>query len=199
MSLDARRNADAFLGDLAARAHGAWVHAAHVGMMSAIGDIERGAILAGEKDRRNHGDIGQMCSAAIGIVEQSDVAGSQSQICEYSGDRHGHGAEVDGHVVAHGDEVASPPPLRRRPVCGDHGVGRENGGGVIAALLDVGREGGTTQCGSHLNSNGVEGVADDGNFGGVGLTARGHRRAPDVGVRTRFESASTAAVQPVGR
>ncbi len=70
-----RRNADAFLRDLAARAHGAGIHAADVGVVGAIGNIERGAISAGEKDGRDHGDVGQMGSAAIGIVEQCDVAG----------------------------------------------------------------------------------------------------------------------------
>ena len=60
---------------------------------------------------------------------------------------------MDGHVVAHGDEVA---------------FGGENGGRVVTALLDVGRERGAAQGSAHLDCDGVERMADDGDFGGIG-------------------------------
>ena len=59
---------------------------------------------------------------------------------------------MDGHVVAHGDEIA---------------LGGENSGGVVAALFDVGREGGAAQGGAHLDGDGMKRVADDGDFSGV--------------------------------
>ena len=177
------RNADAFLRDFAARSHGAGIHTADVGVVSAIGDVERGPISAGEKDGRDHGDVGKMGTAAIGIVENRTFARFETEVGENSGDGHGHGAEVDGHVVAHGDEVA---------------LGRENGGGVVAALLDIRREGGAAQGCAHLDGDGMERMADDGDLGGIELAARGHARAPEVGVRTRFESASTETVHPEG-
>ena len=178
------RNADAFLRDFATGAHGAGIHSADVGMVGAVGDVERRTISAREKNGRDHGDVGQMRAATIGIVEDRNIAGREAEIGENSGDGHGHGAEMDGHVVAHRDEVA---------------LGGEDGGGVVAAFLDVGREGGAAQGRSHLDCDGVERVTNDGDFSGIGLAARGHRRAPAFGVRRRFESGSTTAVQPVGR
>jgi hypothetical protein len=69
------------------------------------------------------------------------------------GDGHGHGAEVDGHVIAHGND------LSRRI---------EDGAGVVAALFDVGRKGGAAESGSHLFSDGVVEVLEDLEFDGVG-------------------------------
>ncbi len=126
-------------------------------MVRAVRDVEGGARAAGEKDGSDHGDVGQMRSAAIGIVEQRDIAGGEAEVGEDGSDGHGHGTEVDGHVVAHGDQFA---------------FGGEDGGGVVAALLDVGREGGAAQGCAHLDSDGVERVADDGDFCGVEWAAR---------------------------
>ena len=51
-------------------------------MVGAIGHEERGLRAAGKKDRRDHGDVGQVRSAAIGIVEQRDVAGGKMERIE---------------------------------------------------------------------------------------------------------------------
>ena len=178
------RNANAFLRDLAARAHRSGIHAADIGVVGAVGDIEGCALTAGEEYGRDHGDVGQMCAAAIGIIEQSHIAGPEAQIGENSCNGHGHGAEMHGHVVAHGDEIA---------------VRGEDSGGVIAALFDIGREGGAAQGRAHFHRDRVKCVADDGDFGGIELATRGHRRAPAFGARMRLLNASTEAVQPVGR
>ncbi len=109
------RNANALLRDFTAGAHGTWIHSADVGVMGTVGDVEGGAGATGEEHRRDHGDVGQVRAATIRIVEQRNIAGREAEVSENSSDRHGHGTEVDGHVVAHGDELAPPPP-RRRPV-----------------------------------------------------------------------------------
>ena len=71
---------------------------------------------------------------------------------DHGRDRHGHGAEVHGHVVAHGDDAL---------------LGVEEGAGVVAALLDVGRDGGAAQGGAHLFGDGVDGALEDGEFDGA--------------------------------
>ena len=70
----------------------------------------------------------------------------------------------------------SSPMAMRSPSAG------EDGGRVIAAFLDIGREGGAAEGRAHLDGDGVERVADDGDLGGIEWAARGHRRAPDFGV-----------------
>ena len=67
----------------------------------------------------------------------------------------------------------SSPMAMRSPFSG------EDGRGVVAALLDVGREGGAAEGCAHFDGDGVERVTDDGDLGGIERAARGHRRAPD--------------------
>ena len=123
------------------------IHSADVGVMGAIGDVEGGASAAAQKDGRDHGDVGQMGSATIGIVEKSHIAGRETERRENRGDRHRHRSQVDRHVVAHGDQFS---------------VGGEDCGGVVAALFDVGRKRGAAKGRAHLDRDGMERVADDG-------------------------------------
>ena len=78
--------------------------------------------------------------------------GSSVALFDRGRDRHGHGAQVHRHVVAHGDDLA---------------CGIEDGAGVVAALFDVGREGGAAQGGAHLLGNGVVEVLEDFEFDGI--------------------------------
>src|SRR5579871_5808809 len=98
------------------------------------------------------------------------------------------------HVVAHGNQVGSGR-VGRLMSC----VRGEDGGGVVAALFDVGREGGAAKGRAHFDGDGVECVTDDGDFSGIRRSTYGHARAPALGVRRRLECASTVAVQFDGR
>ncbi len=58
------------------------------------------------KHRCDERDVGQVRAAAEWVVEHGDVAGLELQFIERGAHRHGHGAEVHRHVVAHGDDGA---------------------------------------------------------------------------------------------
>jgi len=179
------RNPNSLLRDFAAWAHGPGEHSADVGVMGAVGDVEGGTSVTAQEDRRDHGDVGQMGSATIGIVEKSHIAGRETKRRENRTDGHRHRSEVDRHVVAHGDEFS---------------VGGEDGGGVVAALFDVGRKRGAAKGCAHLDCDGVERVTNDGYFGWIGR-ALFHGRAPVfvLGVRERLPKPSTVADHPVGK
>ena len=77
-----------------------------------------------------------MGATAERVVDHRHIAGRQgAEGFQRRADAHGHGAEVDRHVVAqrHG-----------------HAVGVEERTGVIPALLDVRRIGRPAQRGTHL-------------------------------------------------
>jgi len=94
-----------------------------------------------------------MRASAEGIVEHDHVAWFQNAGFHGSGDGHGHGAEMDGHMVAHGDDLSR---------------GIKDGARVIAALFDVGRKGSAPQRGAHFFGNRVVEVLKDLEFYGVG-------------------------------
>jgi hypothetical protein len=154
-----RGNAKTFLVNFATRTHGSGEGAADVGVMGAGRDEKMrrgrtpgaGCALADE-DRRDDGDVRQVRAAAEGIVEHGDVAGVQRKLGNRGAHRHGHGAEMHRHVIAHGQGVAG---------------GIEERAGVIATLLDVGRERGAAQGRAHLFGDGVEEMAEDLEFDGI--------------------------------
>ena len=76
--------------------------------------------------RRHGGDVREMGAAEIGIVDDDDVAwGGRALVIELDGrlHRHGHGAQVDGHMGCLRNHAA---------------VVVEDGAGMVAPLLDVG-------------------------------------------------------------
>ncbi len=121
-----RRDAKSFLVDLTAKSHGAGISAADVGVMCARRHVE---IRQGVGtwtlpiDRRYQRDVGQMGSAAERIVQHRDIAGAELESIENGANRHGHGAQMHRHVVAHGQNFA---------------VRIEDGARIVAAFLDVG-------------------------------------------------------------
>ena len=74
------------------------------------------------------------------------VAGVESALFHSRGNRHGHGAHVHRHVIAHGDDLA---------------CGIKDGAGVVAALFDIRGKGSAAQGGSHFFSDGVVEVFED--------------------------------------
>ena len=94
-----------------------------------------------------------MSAAEVGVVEDDDVAGAEGRQGEGGLDGGGHGAEVDGDVGGLGDQLA---------------LGVEEGAGEVAALLDVGGEGGAAKDDAHLFSDGGEEGVEDGQLGRVG-------------------------------
>ena len=153
------RNAEAFLVDFAAGAHGAGVGSANIGMVSTGSDIEVGsAVLCSAHIHRHHQrDVGEVGAAAEGIVEHDYVAGFESALSSFfrfdrGGYGHRHGTEVHRHVISHGDDLA---------------FGIEDGAGVVAALFDIRRERSAAQCSSHFFGDGVVEVFEDFEFDGI--------------------------------
>ena len=180
-----RRNANAFLEYLGRRAHGAGKGAAHIRMMRAVGDVEgRFGRRVGEEDGQNHGDVRKVSAAGVGVVEDGDVAGREVDCGDGGRNRHGHGAEMHGHMVAHGDDT--------RPAV-------EDCAGVVAAFFDVGRERGAAQGCAHLLGDGVDGALEDGEFDWIDDGVRGHGvwscKSWEISgkVMTRLPSSSTSA------
>jgi len=60
---------------------------------------------------------------------------------------------MHGHVIAHGDDLSA---------------GIEDGAGIIAAFLDVGRKGGAAQGDSHFFGDGVVEILEDLEFDRIG-------------------------------
>ena len=76
----------------------------------------------GSIEGRDQGYVRQVSAAAEGVVDHGDVAGRELEAVQGSAHGHGHGAQVDGHMIAHGDDSA---------------VGIEHRARVIAPLLDI--------------------------------------------------------------
>ena len=177
-----RRDSNAFLKNLFRRAHGASEPAAHIRVMGACGDVEGGRAAAMQEDRKHHGDVGQMGSACVGIVEDRDVTGRKLDCGNGRRNGHGHGAEMHRHVVAHGDDFAAAI---------------EYSAGVVAALLDVGRERGASQGRAHFLGDRVHGALKDGELDRI-AGVRNHARTPSSTAITRFPKPSTCALEPGG-
>ena len=79
--------------------------------------------------------------------------------------RHWHRAQMHGHVIAHGDDLAA---------------GIENRTGVIPPLFYVGRKCGAAQRRAHLLGNGVVDVLEDFQFDGIASHAKTNWQGSDV-------------------
>ncbi len=169
------RDAQPFFINFAREAHGAGVRASDIGVVRAIGDVEQRPRRTRREDGHHHRQVGQVRAPGVGVVQQGDVSGAELECAQRGLDRHGHRAEMDGHVVAHGKDISR---------------GVENGAGIVAALLDVGRKRGTAERGAHFFRDRVEEIFE--NFEAYGIHS--HRR----GSRMRFPFRSTRADQPGG-
>jgi hypothetical protein len=111
-------------------------------MMGAGGHVEVGTTPGAstrfryvQKYRADESDVGQVSSAPKGIVEHHNVAIAHRTGFNCGCDRHGHGSKVNGHVVAHGDNLS---------------FAIENCARIIAALLDIRRESSAAERRPHL-------------------------------------------------
>ena len=138
-----RRNANAFLINLARQGHRTRAHAPDVGVMRAIRYVKRRLAGALQKHARDRGDIGKMRAAAKGIVQNRDVAGRKIECLRGVLHRQRHGAQVHGHVIAHRHRFAR---------------GIVNGAGIIAAFFDVRRKRRLAQHRAHLLGDGDQQV-----------------------------------------
>ncbi len=118
-----RRDPYPFLVNLASHGHGARAHSADVGVVRAIGHVIRRALGALEEDARDGGDVRQMRAPAERVVEDRHVSRAQGKRGQRVLHRERHGAQMHGHVVAHGHGLAG---------------GVVDRAGVIAPLLDIG-------------------------------------------------------------
>ena len=127
-----------FLDALRERRHRAWRGAADVRVVAAAADVEgrRAGITIrlirrterGKIDRRDHGDVGQMGAAVVGVVQHEHVARAHRPrvLPDHCLDAFAHRTQVNRHVRRIGDQVA---------LC------IEQCAAEIEALLDVDRVG----------------------------------------------------------
>src|SRR5688572_14087205 len=98
------------------------------------------------EDSGNERDVGKVRSAGIRIVEDHHVARLDVAAGDGSLNRQRHRAKMHGHVVA----------------LGDHLAGRvEQGARIVAAFLDVWREGGALERRTHFLRDGMEETLED--------------------------------------
>ncbi len=116
-----RRNTQALLVDFRRQRHAAGAHAADVGMVGAVRNVES-RLLCGVEDPGDERDVRQVRAALERIVEHDDVARLELRLLQSPLDRHGHGAQVHGDVVALGQHPPRNVEDRSRK---------------IAALFDV--------------------------------------------------------------
>ena len=101
----ARLDHDALLVQrLGVGGHRAGDRPADVGVVGAAGG-EAEQLVAGEHGR-DHGDVGQVGAARVGVVEDPGATGLVVLV-EHGGDRGGHRAEVDGDVLGLHDHLAA--------------------------------------------------------------------------------------------
>jgi hypothetical protein len=108
-----------------------------------------------------------MSSAAKGVVQHGNVAGTEMKAIKRRAHRHGHGTQMHRHVIAHGDDLS---------------FGVEDGAGIVASFFDVWRKSGTTKGGAHLFRDGVVKVSEDFDFDGI---AHGQKCTPNCQVAIR--------------
>ena len=105
--------------------------------------------------RRDHGNVGQVGAAAVGIVGNKDVARSDDGVLgENLPDGLAHRTEMDRDVRGVHDQVAA---------------GREQGATEVQPLLDVDARGRVPQRYAHLLGNAHEVVVEDLQHHGVGV------------------------------
>src|ERR1700733_7998442 len=122
-----------------------------------------------------------MGSPSVRVVQNHHVPPFQGQRFHCYFHRNGHGAEVDRHVVAHGN---------------DSSLRIKYGAGVIAALDDVGRNGSAAKGRAHFFGNRMHGALKNRQSNGIGDSGRGCHQCTSI---IRLSSASTRSVSPGGR
>ena len=109
----------------------------------------------GVVQRRDHGNVGQVGAAAVGVVGDKDVAGPNGRVLgEDLPDRLAHRPEMDRDVRGVDDQVAA---------------GREQGTTEIEPLLDVDAGGRVAQRHAHLLGDAGEVVVEDLQHHGIGF------------------------------
>ena len=197
-----RRDADSFLINLARGSHGAGKGASHIGVVGAGSGIECHAIDPVDEHGQDQRDVRQVCTAGVRVVQDGDVAFPKVELADRRIYGQRHGAEVDRHMIAHGDHPLVPVKERA---------------GVVAPLLDIGRDGSAPQGRSHLLRNGMDTALEDGQVDGAGQVRRRgsiwHRNSGRAGLRlgihgwehhaltsmTRLPQGSTCRRSPGGR
>ena len=143
-------------------------HPAHVGPVGAHGGEDEQ--LPAREDGEEHGDVVQVGSAAIGVVENDDVplVDVPLEVLHGAAHRPRHGHHVPGMVVGLRHH------LRRRV---------EQRAGEVVELVDHRGERGADDRGAHLLDDGAQALADDFEGDGVdvvvvhrGLVTRGPQR-----------------------
>ena len=135
-----------FLVDLAGQGHGAGRHAAHVGVVGAAGDKEGRGIRPIHEHGRDHGDVGQVRAAQVGIVQHHQVAWSPHvERLQRSAHRSGHCPQVDRDVGCLGHHLP---------------VTQKAGAGKVPAFLDIGAVRRPTQGYTHLLGDGDKEVLE---------------------------------------
>ena len=116
-----------------------------------------------------------MGSAAERVVQYRNVARFESEMIESSTYGHGHGAEVHGHVIAHGDDLL---------------IRIEYGTGVVASFFNVRRKGGSPQCSPHLFGNRVVKVRENLDFDRIPHSAEVYDKPPGGGALVTIQARS---------
>jgi hypothetical protein len=105
-------------------------------------------------DRRDQSNVGQMGSTLERVVEHDDVAWLHRRRVYRGLNGHRHGSQMHRHVIAHSDDLT---------------FAVEHGAGIVAALLDVGRESRPAQSGSHFFGYRVVEIFEDLEFDGIAV------------------------------
>src|SRR5208283_3321580 len=134
------------------------VGSAHIGVMSARCYVEVRTVprssptSAAYIHRRDQSNVRQMRSTAEGIVQHDHIAGSHFSCGNRSSNRHWHGAQMYGHVIAHSNDLAGAV---------------KHGAGIVSPLLDVGRKCSSPQRSAHLFGDRVVKVFEDFELDGI--------------------------------
>ena len=111
-------------------------------------------------DGHYHRQVGQVCSPGVRIVEQRDITRPKLECADGGSHRHGHRSEVDGHVIAHGEDLPSAV---------------EHRAGIVATLLDIGRERRPAQSCAHFFRYRVKEILEDFQASWIDLHRRGSK------------------------
>ena len=115
-------------------------------------------------DRRRHRDVGEVCPAVVGVVEDVEIAFSSFAIGESSGDSL---PDLDQH----------PEMDRQRHRLGDRpALGVEDRRGGVEGFVDHGRVRAAQQHQLHLVGQGIEGTPQHFDGDGVGMFDHGMPR-----------------------
>ena len=147
----------------AVRRHGTGCDAADIGMVAARGDIKQNLIVLRE-DRRYHGDVRQVCTAAIRGIEDKHVTGMHAggELCYHALDTVAHGTQMHRHVWRIGNQL--PVVIKQ-------------GAGEIQTLFYIDRMTGVFQDGAHLFGDGHKQVIEYFQAHRIDFRSQRHRRS----------------------